>query len=652
MLQVTQSPFLQALGHAIINSLWQFALLWLLYIVLAGVSKLSSHKKFVTGLVFQFAGFSWFIVTLIFYYNECAAIASGTAALPRHYVTNILAETSGSSLRDKLFAFFIQGEQFLPYLSVAYLALLVFLSIKWVQAYKYTSRVKLQGLQKIDVNWRLFVQQLAQQMGIKRPVKVYLSEVITSPLTIGFWKPVILVPLASINHLSTQQVEAVLLHELAHIKRYDYLFNIILSVIEAILFFNPFMQLLSRHIKRERENCCDDWVLQFEYNAATYAKALLKLASFHTSSPAFGMHAVDDKHILLKRVKRMIEKNERTFNYRHQLIALLLVTGLLSSIAWLSPDQPKPSIAGASMNTEKIVLQPLASKIENPLFNPVFFLAEEKMEASQVQRIQKQVTKSIVLDKLPEFIAPKLQESKAYELPEPVVHNSGIQLKRYARIPYHFAEVNDSLVKSEMRIFTTALLKELTKAEKEIRYIQTNANAREGKAIVSAQMSTQTLKELNALSENTRKLKLQIHRTELNSTLTELAKNQLSASVNEKVVDMQRMVEEVQTQLAEINSKLMVATAVADETELLIPDLTLRTQVKEVPHSYSFEYAPAKAASYIRLGATKGSNAHQSKSCTSSCPNVTVKDAEPAPVAAPAYSIKVVKGKVIRIIKI
>jgi len=112
------------------------------------------------------------------------------------------------------------------------------------------------------VEWRLFVQQLAQQLGIKKTVRIYLSGSITSPLTLGFWKPVILVPLASINHLTTKQVEAVLLHELAHIKRYDYLYNIILSVIEAVLFFNPFTQLISKQLKRERENCCDDWVLQ------------------------------------------------------------------------------------------------------------------------------------------------------------------------------------------------------------------------------------------------------------------------------------------------------------------------------------------------------------------------------------------------------
>ncbi|MBC7587673.1 MAG: M56 family metallopeptidase [Chitinophagaceae bacterium] len=93
------------------------------------------------------------------------------------------------------------------------------------------------------MDWKIFVKQVSYQLGIKKNVNIYLSELVTTPMTIGFLKPIILVPLASINHLSAEQIEAVLLHELAHIKRLDYLFNLFLSVTETILFFNPFTQL-------------------------------------------------------------------------------------------------------------------------------------------------------------------------------------------------------------------------------------------------------------------------------------------------------------------------------------------------------------------------------------------------------------------------
>ena len=134
------------------------------------------------------------------------------------------------------------------------------------------------------MDWKIFVKQVSYQLGIKKNVTIYLSELVTTPMTIGFLKPIILVPLASINHLSAEQIEAVLLHELAHIKRLDYLFNLFLSVAETILFFNPFSQLISKTIKKERENSCDDWVLQFKYNPSMYAEALLRIAYLQTSS--------------------------------------------------------------------------------------------------------------------------------------------------------------------------------------------------------------------------------------------------------------------------------------------------------------------------------------------------------------------------------
>jgi bla regulator protein BlaR1 len=272
---VIQSPFLHALGYAIINSLWQFALLWLLYVSVNTLFKLSSHNKYITGLVFQVSGFVWFLFTLIFYFNQCREMAGSMQVLQSNTNIDLLA-IGGTTAKEKFFRWVIQTEKVLPYLSVAYLALLTFLCLKWFQAYRHTQSVRTSGIINIDVNWRIFVQQIAHQLGIKKTVSIYVSELVKTPLTIGFIKPIILIPLASLNQLSTEQMEAVLIHELAHIKRLDYFFNLFLALIEATLFFNPFMQLISRHIKRERENCCDDWVLQYEYNAATYARALLQ----------------------------------------------------------------------------------------------------------------------------------------------------------------------------------------------------------------------------------------------------------------------------------------------------------------------------------------------------------------------------------------
>lgn len=336
MSPLTHSPFLQALGYSIINSLWQFALLWLIYVLLNTVLKLTSRQKYFAGYLLQAGGFMWFIITFTIYFRQYMQLAESYFPLHRSY-SFYISPGNAATIREKIFAWVIQTEHLLPYLSLAYLTLLVFACIRWVKSYNFTQYVRSGGLHTIEMNWQLFVKQLSARLGIKSEVKIYLSEMVKTPLTIGFFKPIILIPLASLNHLDTDQMEAVILHELAHIKRFDYLFNIFLALIETALFFNPFTILISRQIKRERENCCDDWVLQYNYNAASYAVALLQIATSQSSSHLFALNAADNKQVLLGRIKRMIEKKEKTFfNYRYQLMALFVMIAVLSSLALLS----------------------------------------------------------------------------------------------------------------------------------------------------------------------------------------------------------------------------------------------------------------------------------------------------------------------------
>ncbi|MBW0178317.1 M56 family metallopeptidase [Sediminibacterium sp.] len=392
MQSLFQSAFLQALGYSIANSLWQMAFLWLAYVSISAVLKPSSSRKYSLAVCLQSIGFIWFVFTLQFYYSQYSRFLSiESTGLDSKTIATLVPQ--GQGLRSVIIEWMIRGEQLLPYLSVAYLLLMLVLCVRWVMGYRYTALIRKQGLLKIPVDWRLFVKNTAQQLGITREISIYLSEKIGSPLTIGFIKPMILVPVASINHLTVAQLEAVILHEMAHIKRYDYLVNILLSVAEISLFFNPFTQLLSKQIRKERENSCDDWVLQFQYSAETYATALLRIAQLQTV-PAFAMAAKgSNENELLTRVKRMIGTQEQGFNYRKQLLAFFLVTGILSSVAWLSPDQQQQkekalttkqnNTASASIDIQPVTVEPMAVKVTNPLFNPAFFLSKtlkEEME--------------------------------------------------------------------------------------------------------------------------------------------------------------------------------------------------------------------------------------------------------------------------------
>lgn len=393
MQSLFQSAFIQALGYSIANSLWQMALLWLIYAVVSAVLKPTASHKYIVAALLQSIGFVWFVFTLQFYYSEYNRFLSVEATgLDSKAIATLVPQ--GQGLRSLIIEWMIRGEQLLPYLSVAYLLLMLVLCIRWIIGYRYTIMIRKEGLVKISVDWRLFIKNTALQLGITREISIYLSEKVTSPLTIGFVKPLILVPIASINHLTVAQLEAVILHEMAHIKRYDYLINILLSVTEISLFFNPFTQLLSKQIRKERENSCDDWVLQFQYSAQTYAEALLRIAQLQTV-PSFAMAAKgSNKHELLTRVKRMIGSQEQGFNYRKQLLAFLLVTGTLSSVAWLNPNhQPqkdkvaistlKDKQSQTAIDIQPVTVEPMAVKVTNPLFNPAFFLSKTLKEEMQ-----------------------------------------------------------------------------------------------------------------------------------------------------------------------------------------------------------------------------------------------------------------------------
>ncbi|MDE3237301.1 MAG: M56 family metallopeptidase [Bacteroidota bacterium] len=443
MSAIFHSAFLEALGFAIANSLWQMALIWFLYSIITFIGKPSATNEFRWAVAAQLAGFTWFICTLQFYYFkylEVVAIPSNT----QNTFFEVVIPSSPNSFHSILLKGIVYVEKMLPFLSFAYLLLLTFLLIRWGLMYNKTQALRRSGLSEAGTYWQEFISNIAEQLQISRRIQLFISQHIKSPMTIGFLKPIILVPLASLNKLSTEQLEAVLLHEMAHIKRYDYVLNIVLSVIEMLLFFNPFTQLLKKQIHSERENACDDWVLQFQYQPAMYAEALLQIAyaSKETQAQHLSMMAVPKNGDLVMRVKRMIGVHEHSFNYTSQLLSLLLITIVLCSVTWLKP-QKKEVYARAHQQTRTIVIEPVTAKVNNPFFNPVFFLQKPLQEAinnqitqavgTRVQKEKNQTIEHAVWETIPPIAIKEIekldvakiqkevdQQIQHFEVPKPI----------------------------------------------------------------------------------------------------------------------------------------------------------------------------------------------------------------------------------------
>jgi bla regulator protein BlaR1 len=299
----SQSHFLQSLGWATLNSFWQMALLWCIYLAINSFFKISSGKKYQLAVVAIFTGFLWFSFTFFYYFNSSSV--SSVA------IFNQTISESNSLLN-----------QFLLSASLAYLGLLIFPSYRLFKNWQFVQRIKKQGLHRADLGYRLFVQRISAQLGIGKKVLVYVSELVTSPVTVGYLKPIILLPVAALSNLSPQQVEAILLHELSHIRRYDYLVNFMVSIVSTFLYFNPFVKLFTRTIEEERENCCDQLVIQFEYDKISYASALLTLEKLSVTRHTLALGAAG-KNYLLNRIEKIVGMETKTRFKKNRFAGLL-----------------------------------------------------------------------------------------------------------------------------------------------------------------------------------------------------------------------------------------------------------------------------------------------------------------------------------------
>lgn len=211
-------------------------------------------------------------------------------------------------------------------------------SLRLASGFIYISAVRSRA-EVIDEHWSEYIGELAERINLKRVVAIAKSAQIQVPFVIGYFKPLILIPSSMISGLSVEQLEAILVHELMHIKRNDYLVNIVQSFIESALFFNPFVWAVSAMIRTERENCCDDEVIKHS-NALAYAHALTHLEELKLSHASLTVSLADNKNQLLKRIKRIMERSVQNYSLKERLVpVVLLVVGLICA-SWLTIKSP------------------------------------------------------------------------------------------------------------------------------------------------------------------------------------------------------------------------------------------------------------------------------------------------------------------------
>lgn len=345
------NPSYRALAISLLASLWQAALISIVVYGLLLLNKNAPARiKYNITAAGQLIIACWFIQTFLHHLSVQSQISQTLgdheAAMlfyPGKFplLTGLYAEDMGESG--------FQLSNCIPLALCIYIIGVITMMVRIAFAYGQTRVLKTKGLFAAPTSYLNHLDQICGQLRIHNQISLFLSDRVNVPVMMGFIKPIILLPVSIATHLTTEQIEAIITHELAHIRRQDYLMNFIQSIIEAIFFFNPFVWLLSKIMREEREKACDQLVVR-EVSAYTYATALLALEKIN-GTKSLTLAANGHKSFkLLNRIKLFTMKQNPIMTVRQKALSLLLIVLGLGSIAWLSPDT-----TGKNKETAKVV---------------------------------------------------------------------------------------------------------------------------------------------------------------------------------------------------------------------------------------------------------------------------------------------------------
>lgn len=366
------STLVNALGWALIHSLWQCAAIGILFAATnlalrragANLRYILSYSALLAMPVSALAT----LLALLNHHQVSAALPSPMPALSR-----IAADHLPS-------ASIVPSSNAVPYLTLVvwfWLAGVVAMSIWSATGWFIAQRLKRRSKHALPQIWQSRLAVLAGQLGVRRGIRLCESTLAKVPAVIGWIRPVILIPAGALINLSAQELEAVLAHELAHIRRFDYVANLLQSAIEALMFYHPAMWWVAKRIRAERENCCDDLAIAACGDRVTYARALTALEELRSGYPQFAMAATGGP--LLSRVRRMLGKDDpqRRSLPVWMALAAVLIAGLAVStgIRLHAQNPPVPPAPLAPPAVPSIPSTPRAPLAPAPPLEPAESIA-------------------------------------------------------------------------------------------------------------------------------------------------------------------------------------------------------------------------------------------------------------------------------------
>lgn len=411
MTGVSTFPLLQPIGWALLHSLWQGSALALLAAAMLWLARRRSAE-------FRYAIASTTLGLLVLAFaGTLAWVSAGGDPLSTADAVLITPLGEGRGFGGWVFRLHVVLGPWIPWLFLAWILGFSLRLMQVGQAMAWLYGPCLGSLQPPPAEWLARFEALRVHARVMIPVRLGLSNQVDSLVVLGWLKPVVLVPTAALLALSPEALEALLAHELAHVRRGDFLANLVQTFAEAVLFYHPAVWWLSRRIRQEREHCCDDAAVQACGDPILYASALVGLEELRIRPNLIPdlAPAASGGHLML-RIQRLLRAHPThapappvaTF------IPALLLAVVLGIATLSASDAPKPGSTVSDpvevhFNKIRIKHQPDA-----PPYPP----------EAKAQRIQGTVVVVLVID-----VEGKVTEAKAISGP-PELHACAVGYAR------------------------------------------------------------------------------------------------------------------------------------------------------------------------------------------------------------------------------
>lgn len=397
---ILSDEFIEASGWMLVHSLWQGLLVLLVLSVMLWLMRRNSAQlRYLVSYFFLLVLLVWSGITFVNAYQYAqektqirAQFLEGGGSVKAYLAAQMAQNTVVSTSEPGAINFkLIRLRGFLQqnfYWFCAFWILgMTMVMLRMAGGLLYMQRLRTYGLLPVGEDLACRLKYYTNKLNLRRKVVLYLSPLAKVPLTLGTFKPVILFPFTNMTGLSADEVEAILVHELAHVLRHDYLFNIVQSVVEMLFFYHPAVWIISAQIRNERENCCDSIAIELTGDKLTYVKALAAYEKIRAGEGDLAMAFARSRGSMLNRIKRIQKQVAMKTNFTEGLIAAAVVVFGLALVSFTMgnnnlPDS-KPVQASAFVNTEKETIdrEPLVWTTE--MIDSVEQALEENIQRSE-----------------------------------------------------------------------------------------------------------------------------------------------------------------------------------------------------------------------------------------------------------------------------